>query len=173
VDGGLMNNLPTDVVRQMGADIVIGVHLERAAVEANDIQSIFKVLEQSVRVVLAENEVRSLARADAVVSVPLAEFGSTDYQKSGPIMQKGYEAANERSHLLAAFALDDANWRSTSGSARRGSGPRPGAAVHPGSGNQCEWGDGHRAPPQVFSGQAAQSEEARPGFDAAQGIGPL
>src|SRR5882762_5962959 len=111
VDGGLMNNLPTDVVRQMGADIVIGVHLERAPVEANDIQSIFKVLEQSVRVVLAENEVRSLARADAVVSVPLSEFGSTDYQKSGPIMQKGYEATNDRSRLLAAFALDDANWQ--------------------------------------------------------------
>src|SRR3984893_13762951 len=96
VDGGLMNNLPTDVVRQMGADIVIGVHLERAPVEANDIQSIFKVLDQSVRVVIAENEVRSLARADAVVSVPVAEYGTTDYQKSERIMQKGYEAANDR-----------------------------------------------------------------------------
>ncbi len=111
VDGGLTNNLPTDVVRQMGADIVIAVHLERAPVEAEDIQSIFRVLEQSVRVVIAENEVRGLARADAVVSVPLAEYGSTDYQKSAPIMQKGYEAANDRSRLLAAFALDDANWQ--------------------------------------------------------------
>src|SRR6266852_4441094 len=110
VDGGLTNNLPTDVVRQMGADIVIAVHLERAPMEAKDIQSIFSVLEQSVRVVLAENEVRGLARADAVISVPLAEYGSTDYQKSEPIMQKGYEAANDRSRLLAAFALDDANW---------------------------------------------------------------
>src|SRR5260370_24655922 len=95
----------------MGADIVIAVHLERASMEANDIQSIFRVLEQSVRVVIAENEVRGLARADAVVSVPLGEYGSTDYQKSAPIMQKGYEAANDRSPLLAAFALDDANWQ--------------------------------------------------------------
>jgi len=78
VDGGLTNNLPTDVVRQMGADIVIAVHLERATMEAKDIQSIFSVLEQSVRVVIAENEVRGLARADAVVSVPLGEYGSTD-----------------------------------------------------------------------------------------------
>jgi len=111
VDGGLTNNLPTDVVRQMGADIVIAVHLERASMEAKDIQSIFSVLEQSVRVVIAENEVRGLARADAVVSVPLGEYGSTDYQKSAPIMQKGYEAANDRSRLLAAFALDDPNWQ--------------------------------------------------------------
>jgi NTE family protein len=111
VDGGLMNNLPTDVVRQMGADIVIAVHLERAPVEANDIQSIFSVLEHSVRVVLAENEVRSLARADAVVSVPLAQYGSGDYQKSESIMQRGYEAANDRSRLLATLALDDSNWQ--------------------------------------------------------------
>src|SRR5216683_131897 len=87
VDGGLTNNLPTDVVREMGAEIVIAVHLESAAVEAKDIRSIFRVLEQSVRVVIAENEVRGLARADAVVSVPLGEYGSTDNKKSAPIMQ--------------------------------------------------------------------------------------
>jgi NTE family protein len=111
VDGGLMNNLPTDVVRQMGADIVIAVHLERAPVEAKDIQSIFSVLEQSVRVVLAENELQGLAHADAVVSVPLAEYKSTDYQKSEALMQKGYAATNERARLLDAFALDETNWQ--------------------------------------------------------------
>src|SRR5712691_115276 len=58
VDGGLMNNLPTDVVRQMGADIVIAVHLETAPVEAKNIQSLLSVLEQSVRAVVSESEVR-------------------------------------------------------------------------------------------------------------------
>src|SRR3989442_15704809 len=111
VDGGLTNNLPTDVVRQMGADIVIAVHLERASMEANDIQSIFRVLEQSVRVVIAENEVRGLARADAVVSVPLGEFSTVGYTKSDSIIQKGYEAAEHRSRLLSAFALEDAAWQ--------------------------------------------------------------
>src|SRR6266403_1320477 len=51
VDGGLVNNLPTDVVRQMGADIVIAVHLETQPIDAKDIQSLLSVLEQSVRVV--------------------------------------------------------------------------------------------------------------------------
>src|SRR5580692_5596378 len=71
VDGGLVNNLPTDVVREMGADIVIAVHLDTKPVEAADIKSLFTVLQQSVRVVVAESELRGLARADAVVSVPL------------------------------------------------------------------------------------------------------
>jgi NTE family protein len=111
VDGGLLDNLPTDVVRQMGAEIVIAVHLEPAPVDAKDIQSVFSVLNHSVRVVLEENELRGLAQADAVVSVPLSEFSTVDYAKSAQIMQRGYEAANARARLLEAFALDDAQWQ--------------------------------------------------------------
>jgi NTE family protein len=111
VDGGLLDNLPTDVVRQMGAEIVIAVHFETAAPEAKNIQSVFTVLDQSVHVVVENNELRSLEQADAVVSVPLAEFHSVDYAKSAQIMQRGYEAANSRARLLEAFALGDADWQ--------------------------------------------------------------
>jgi NTE family protein len=110
VDGGLLNNLPTDVVREMGAEIVIAVHLETAPVEAKDVQSIFGVLEQSVRVVLETNELRGMEQADAVVSVHLAEFSTTEYTKSEQIMQRGYEAANERARMLESFALDNTEW---------------------------------------------------------------
>ena len=110
VDGGLVNNLPTNVVRQMGADIVIAVHLERPPVEAKDIQSLLSVLEQSVRVVVSEGEVGGLAGADAVVSVPLEHFASSDFAKNVPIMQAGYEAAKGKSKLLAGFALNDTDW---------------------------------------------------------------
>jgi NTE family protein len=110
VDGGLVNNLPTDVVRKMGADIVIAVHLETQPTEAKDIRSLVSVLEQSVRAVISESEVRGLANADAVVSVPLGHFLMRDFTKNGPIMQAGYEAAKQKSKLLAGFALDDTSW---------------------------------------------------------------
>jgi len=110
VDGGLVNNLPTDVVRQMGADIVIAVHLETQPTEAKDIQSLLSVLEQSVRAVISESEVRGLANSDAIVSVPLGHFLMRDFTKNVPIMQAGYEAAKAKSKLLSRFALDDASW---------------------------------------------------------------
>ncbi len=111
VDGGLVNNLPTDVVKQMGADIVIAVHLDTQPMEAKDIKSLLTVLDQSMRVVIAESELRGIARADAVVSVPLGAFTSTDYKRHDPIMQKGYEAAEEKSQLLEKFALSEAEWQ--------------------------------------------------------------
>src|SRR5207245_4300517 len=66
VDGGLLNNLPTDVVRQMGAEIVIAVHLEPAPVEPRDIESVFSMLNHSVRVVPENNALGGLAPADPV-----------------------------------------------------------------------------------------------------------
>jgi NTE family protein len=111
VDGGLVDNLPTSVVRQMGADIVIAVHLETQPIEAQDIQSLLSVLEQSVRAVISATEARGLANADAVVSVNLGHFGMRDFTKNQPIMQTGYEAAQSKSKLLERFALDDAAWQ--------------------------------------------------------------
>src|SRR5689334_6961021 len=111
VDGGLLDNLPTDVVRAMGAEVVIAVHLESRPIAAKDIQSAFSVINHSVGAVLIENELRSLAQADAVVSVPLAEYNTVDYAKSAQIMQRGYEAADSRARLLEAFALGDDDWQ--------------------------------------------------------------
>src|SRR5690242_11426958 len=110
VDGGLLDNLPTDVVKQMGAEIVIAVHLESAPVEAKDIRSVFSVLNHSVNAMIKENELHSLELADSIITVPLGEFTTVDYAKSGPIMQRGYEAAQTRAHLLEAFALSDSDW---------------------------------------------------------------
>ena len=110
VDGGLLDNLPTDVVRQMGAEIVIAVHLEAAPIEAKDIRSVFGVLNHSVSAMIKENELHSLELADSIVSVPLGEFTTVDYAKSEPIMQRGYEAAKAKAPMLQAFALSDADW---------------------------------------------------------------
>ncbi len=110
VDGGLVGNLPTDVVREMGADIVIGVHLQTSPAEAEKIQSLFAILGRSIDVVVAGNEIRGLAGADLVVSVGLQDFNSLEYTKSKEIIARGTEAAAQKSRLLDAFALDDAAW---------------------------------------------------------------
>ena len=105
-----MGNMPTDVVRAMGADIVIGVHLETSPAEADKIQSLFSILGRSIDVVVAENEIRGLANADLVVKVDLQEFSSLEYQKADAIIQKGIEAATQKSGLLSPYSLDDTAW---------------------------------------------------------------
>ena len=111
VDGGLIGNLPTDVVRKMGADIVIAVHLEVVPADPKKLQSLFSVLGASIDVVVRQNEIRGLAGADLVVNVDLRDYNSLDYDKADAIIGVGAKAAEAKGKLFAPYAMDDASWQ--------------------------------------------------------------
>ncbi len=110
VDGGLLGNLPSDVVRKMGADVVIAIHLEIAPSDAAEIQSLFSVLGRSVEVVVHQNEIRGLAAADLVVNVDLKAFTSLEYNKAEAIISQGSQAAIAKANILSPYALNDSDW---------------------------------------------------------------
>lgn len=110
VDGGLVGNLPTDVVRQMGADVVIAVHLETAPAKPEEIQSLFSVLGRSIDVVIRENELRGLSGADLIVNVNLRDFTSMDYPKADTIINSGEKAADAKRQILSPYFLSDTAW---------------------------------------------------------------
>jgi len=110
VDGGLVDNLPTDVVRKMGADVVIAVHLQISKVSAKDIQSAFGILGRSVELVIAETEIRGMAGADLIVRADVEKFSTMDYDKIDDLLKTGYQAAEDKKQILEKYALDDAAW---------------------------------------------------------------
>src|SRR5439155_22622431 len=110
VDGGLVGNLPTDVVRQMGADVVIAIHLEIAPVKSEEIQSLFSVLGRSVDLIVRENEIRGLSAADLIIKVDLHQYSSIEYEKSKAIIERGRQASKEKARVLEPFALHDSEW---------------------------------------------------------------
>ena len=111
VDGGMVDNLPTDVVRKMGADIVIGVHLKTSTIQAKDIRSLVDVLGQSVEVIVSNNEKKGLEDADIIVSVDLEGYTSVDYKANEAIMDRGVQAAEKKSPVLETYRLPDADWQ--------------------------------------------------------------
>jgi NTE family protein len=110
VDGGLVDNLPTDVVRKMGADVVVAVHLQIAPVAAKEIQSAFGILGRSVELVIAETEIRGMAGADLIVKANVEKFSTMDYEKTDELIAAGYAAAEEKTQVLKAYELDDQAW---------------------------------------------------------------
>jgi len=110
VDGALVDNLPTDLVRQMGPDVVIAIHLQVAPATTDEIQSLFSVLGQSITVATANTELRGMELADIVVKVDVRKFTSLEFNKAEALIQKGMEAAEEKSKILKPYALDEAAW---------------------------------------------------------------
>ncbi len=110
VDGALVDNLPTDLVRDMGPDVVIAIHLQIAPATADEIQSLFSVLGQSITVATANSELRGMEAADIVVKVDLQKYTSLQFNKADEMIQKGMEAAEAKSKILLPYALNQADW---------------------------------------------------------------
>jgi NTE family protein len=126
-DGFLLDNLPIDVGKSMGADIVLGVHLETAPLDPNADLSSFGVLGQAISVMSEANVVRSMEQADLLIVVPLQKYTSLDYNKADAIIKLGYEAAASKASVLSAFSVSDAEWEEylANRNARRRTAPIP------------------------------------------------
>src|SRR5208282_3857306 len=111
VDGGLLDNLPVDVARQMGADIVIAVHLETQALDPNTPLTSVGVLERSASVSVAVNELASMEKADIVLTAHLEKFDTTDYTQFEAIEAEGYKAAQQKSKLLSQLQVNEKEWK--------------------------------------------------------------
>lgn len=109
-DGGLLNNIPIDLAKDMGADIVLGVHLEEAPMDPNASLSSFSVLGRSISVMIAANELRSLEKADLLITVPLSKYTAMDFNDAEEIIKAGYEAAAAKERVLSTFSVDQATW---------------------------------------------------------------
>jgi NTE family protein len=106
LDGGLTRNLPVDVARQMGADVVIVVNIGTPLLKKQDIQSLVGVTLQMVNILTEQNvrsSIESLKKTDHLLSPPLDTIGATDFKLVGDAINIG--AATTRANAAALSIL--------------------------------------------------------------------
>ena len=114
VDGGIVDNLPTDVVRNdLHSDIVIGVHLDAETIAIPDISSILGVINRAFAAGTERNVEESEHLAPTWLSLfPSVRPSLTDYTKAGQLMHAGYSVAAEQYRsVLQKYALNDEDWK--------------------------------------------------------------
>jgi NTE family protein len=105
VDGGVVNNLPVDVAKDMGADAVIAVHIvggeayDPKKFERSPVDAAMRSIDQLTRL----NIQSRLDMADLVITVDLEGYWITDFAKSGEILAKGEAAARSREGEIRGF----------------------------------------------------------------------
>ncbi len=110
VDGGVVDNIPTDVTKALGADTVIAVTLETPQVRPEELNNLAKVLLQVVSVSIVQNERRSLKLADQIIPVRFDRYTGLDYDKAKDIIDIGYRAAEQIAPNLKQYELSDSEW---------------------------------------------------------------
>ena len=114
VDGGVSNNIPVNVARAMGADIVIVVDISAPLKSRDEISSFASVLDQLMTIMTkkaAREQLASLTNRDILIRPDLGDIGFVDFERTLEALPRGQEAARNMVVRLREIALSEEDWR--------------------------------------------------------------
>lgn len=106
VDGGMVDNIPVDVAREMGVDRVIVVDIGTPLRPRKQLTTVFDILNQSTTLMTRSNsevQLASLTPDDILIQPALSAIGATDFGRSQDIISAGYRATQALAPRLADF----------------------------------------------------------------------
>jgi NTE family protein len=111
IDGGMVRNLPVDVARSMGAQVVIAVNVGTPLAKREELKSALDVAQQMINILTEQNVERSLTElgaADILIAPDLHEFSASDFANGKAIIARGEAAARDpKLHdKLAALGIE-------------------------------------------------------------------
>ncbi len=94
VDGGVLDNLPVDVARKMGGDVVIAVDLGEGA-KAAPVSNVFENVVMSFYLMARQSTEARVKQADVVIRPKLSEVGWIDFSRKKETFALGVQAAEQ------------------------------------------------------------------------------
>lgn len=93
VDGSVTNNIPSDLLKLMGADKVIAINLTARTPADNKVSGIFNILGQAAVTMIEQNEFLSLSQTENVIYLnpDITDIGILDFNKAMESYQAGYD----------------------------------------------------------------------------------
>ena len=110
VDGGIANNVPINVARAMGADIVIVSELGTDMLKRDQIASGLDVAAQMVNflfVINSRQQLDTLGPRDVRIAVALGDIGAGSFDRIRDAIPLGEQAAQQAVEALRQYALDE------------------------------------------------------------------
>ncbi len=93
VDGGLLNNIPSDVCRIMGADKVVTIDINPTRGGGTEDTDIISVLKATFSIMGVNASVSGIRESDVIVAPDLSEFSSTKKTGYMEMIELGYQSA--------------------------------------------------------------------------------
>ena len=113
-DGGIVNNLPVDVARNMGADVVIAVDISTPLLQKRQqLSNVLKVTNQLIGFMTrgnTEKQIKTLTAKDVLIVPSLGDIDSSDFDKTPDAIPLGYAAADAMTRELRKYSLSAADY---------------------------------------------------------------
>ncbi|MCB0347098.1 MAG: patatin-like phospholipase family protein [Bdellovibrionales bacterium] len=112
VDGGIVNNVPVDVAKNAGVDIVIAVEIASTPATKDDLTSAISVSGQVLTVMMENVTKRKLALLNGkdVFLSPNPSNSVSDFAKAKDAIETGYKSADAVRDQLAKLSVSNSEW---------------------------------------------------------------
>ncbi|WP_306416377.1 MULTISPECIES: patatin-like phospholipase family protein [unclassified Vibrio] len=114
VDGGVINNMPVDVARAMGADIVIAVDISTNYKEEEEFTNLFTVADQLSNYLVrrsTQQQAETLTEEDVFLRPDVGQMETTEFDKMPGAYEAGYEVAYQFEEQLRGLSMSSAQYQ--------------------------------------------------------------
>ena len=113
-DGGTADNLPVDVVRAMGADVVIAIDISSPLSKREELTSFLSIAGQTTSFLTRLNVEQQIATLkkdrDVLVTPDLEEVSTLDFKEFPKASEQGFKAADAMRETFARFSVSEAEY---------------------------------------------------------------
>jgi NTE family protein len=114
VDGGIVRNLPVEVLRQMGADVIIAVDISTPLLEREQLRSVLAVTDQILGIMTrrdTDRQIASLRPGDVLILPDLGDITTASFDRATEAIPAGIEAAEAALDTLARLSVSPEEYR--------------------------------------------------------------
>ncbi len=96
VDGGLRSNLPVDVAKETGMDIVIAVDVTSRLRSRDELNAPWEIADQVTTIMSVPSRKLQQRQADILIQPELGDFSNTDFKRLNEMVEAGEKAAENK-----------------------------------------------------------------------------
>ena len=102
IDGGVTNNYPVNIARQMGADVIIGIDVQSELRPANELNNPASILGQLIDLMGQDNYLKNLDQTNVHIKVNVKGYSAASFSKNAidSLITRGEEAATNCKDVL-------------------------------------------------------------------------
>ena len=109
-DGGIVRNLPVDVVRKMCSDIVIAVDVGKPLPQRDELTNPIAIMNQMIDIMMKQNvqvQIDSLGERDVFIRPELGTIESGDFKRGKEATERGEKAARGKENELKRYSVSE------------------------------------------------------------------
>ncbi len=100
IDGGLLLNIPVDVAKEEGCDIVIAVNSTSGLRSAEELDAPWQTADQIMGIMMQLSNQEQLKKADVSITPPVGRHLSSDFNGLDSLIAAGYRSALEQVNAI-------------------------------------------------------------------------